>query len=83
MNAYGVVFPDFPGLTTVGDNYHLAHEALAFHVEGLSEDGNKLPEPRTLAEIKVGWEDWSEWEGNDYIVASITLLPPYGTQKIL
>jgi predicted RNase H-like HicB family nuclease len=86
-NNYGVVFPDFPGLTTVGDSYEeavqLAHEALAGHTSVMKAAGEKLPEPRTLAQIKDTWEDWNEWKGSDYFVAGIALLPPYGTQKVL
>ncbi len=52
--AYGVSFPDFPGCTTVADNLDAAvakaAEVLAFHVEGLAEDG-PVPEPRSLAEL--------------------------------
>ncbi|HME69101.1 MAG TPA: type II toxin-antitoxin system HicB family antitoxin [Myxococcota bacterium] len=46
---YGVSFPDFPGCVTAGrtleEARRLAAEALAFHVEGMLEDGAKLPEP--------------------------------------
>jgi predicted RNase H-like HicB family nuclease len=52
--AYGVSFPDFPGCTTVADNLDAAvakaAEVLAFHVEGLAEDG-PVPGPRSLAEL--------------------------------
>jgi len=86
-NIYGVVFPDFPGLTTVGNSYEeavqLAHEALAFHTKALISDGEKLPRPRSLKEIKTTWEDWKDWENSDYFAANIALLPSYGTQKIL
>src|SRR6266702_8757706 len=40
---YGVSFPDFPGLITAGatldEALALAEEALAFHLDGLTEDG--------------------------------------------
>ena len=49
---YGVSFPDFPGCITAGrtleEARRMAAEALAFHVEGLLEDGETLPEPPTL-----------------------------------
>jgi len=45
---YGVSFPDFPGVATAGtsldDAQTMAEEALAFHVDGLVEDGEALPE---------------------------------------
>ncbi|MDX8501934.1 type II toxin-antitoxin system HicB family antitoxin [Mesorhizobium sp. VK4C] len=50
---FGVSFPDFPGVVTAGPTVaeacELAEQALAFHVEGLLEDGEPVPEP-TLAE---------------------------------
>ncbi len=52
---YGVSFPDFPGLVTAGtslDDAHLmAEEALSFHIEGLVEDGEAIPEPSGLEQI--------------------------------
>ncbi len=49
---FGVDFPDFPGCVTVGPTLDaaLAHagEALAFHVEGMAEDGEALPAPSEL-----------------------------------
>jgi DNA end-binding protein Ku len=52
--AYGVSFPDFPGCTTVADDLDSAvakaGEVLAFHAEGLAEDG-PLPRPRSLSEL--------------------------------
>jgi predicted RNase H-like HicB family nuclease len=53
--AFGVSFPDFPGATTVGRSIDealaKAVEALAFHIEGLAEDGD-VPEARTLSQLK-------------------------------
>lgn len=53
--VYGVSFPDFPGCTTVADNLDRAvskaAEVLAFHAEGLAEDG-ALPSPRSLSELE-------------------------------
>jgi predicted RNase H-like HicB family nuclease len=52
--AFGVSFPDFPGCTTVADSYESAvakaAEVLAFHVEGLAEDGD-VPRVRTFVEL--------------------------------
>lgn len=49
---YGVSFPDFPGIATAGtsldDARAMAEEALAFHIEGLVEDGEAIPEPSSL-----------------------------------
>lgn len=52
---YGVSFPDFPGCVTAGVDLDaargMAEEALAFHVEGLAEEGEPLPEPSTLEAV--------------------------------
>ncbi|MER8410665.1 type II toxin-antitoxin system HicB family antitoxin [Mesorhizobium sp. M0618] len=52
---FGVSFPDFPGVVTAGkdldDARVMAEEALAFHIEGLVEDGEAIPEPSSLAEV--------------------------------
>ena len=52
---YGVSFPDFPGVVTAGsdldDARRMAEEALAFHVEGMVEDGEAIPEPSSLEAV--------------------------------
>ncbi len=52
---FGVSFPDFPGVATAGtsldDARAMAEEALAFHIDGLIEDGAAIPEPSSLEEI--------------------------------
>ena len=52
---YGVSFPDFPGCVTAGGDLDaargMAEEALAFHVDGLTEDGEALPEPSSLEAV--------------------------------
>lgn len=52
---YGVSFPDFPGCITAGSDIEevrrMAQEALAFHIEGMIEDGDALPEPSSFEVI--------------------------------
>jgi predicted RNase H-like HicB family nuclease len=52
---FGVSFPDFPGCITAGKTLdearRMAAEALAFHIKGLSEDGEVMPEPSKLDNI--------------------------------
>ena len=52
---YGVSFLDLPGVISAGRTLDearaMAAEALAFHLEGLAEDGEAVPEPSTLEEI--------------------------------
>ena len=49
---YGVSFPDFPGCITAGKTLEEAHqmaaEALALHIQGMIEDGERIPAPSTL-----------------------------------
>lgn len=75
-NSVGVVFPDLPGLTSVGDNYadavRNAHEALSLYADG----EKRMPAPRTLEQIKSEWADWGEWEKEyEFTVGLVDLLP--------
>jgi predicted RNase H-like HicB family nuclease len=53
---YGVDFPDFPGCIAVGSTLDearmMAAEALDFHVDGMIEDGDAIPEPSSLEAVK-------------------------------
>ena len=52
---YGVSFPDFPGCITAGitleEARRMAVEALAFHIEGITEDGEAIPQPSSLDQL--------------------------------
>jgi predicted RNase H-like HicB family nuclease len=52
---YGVSFPDFPGCITAGSTLEearsMAAEALSFHIAGIRQDGEFLPEPSTLDDL--------------------------------
>jgi predicted RNase H-like HicB family nuclease len=54
---YGVSFPDFPGCVTAGSSLEearsLAAEVLAFHVAGMREDGDTIPKPSTLDDLRA------------------------------
>jgi predicted RNase H-like HicB family nuclease len=49
---FGVSFPDFPGVITAAGSLEeargMAEEALAFHIEGMTADGDPIPEPSSL-----------------------------------
>ena len=53
---FGVHFPDFPGCVAVGDTEDealaSARQALAFHVDGMREDGEAIPAATSLEEIR-------------------------------
>ncbi|HEX4113906.1 MAG TPA: type II toxin-antitoxin system HicB family antitoxin [Stellaceae bacterium] len=50
--GFSVYFPDLPGLASAGRTVQeaalKAEEALQFHLGGMLEDGEKLPEPSNL-----------------------------------
>ena len=52
---YSVSFPDFPGVITAGSTLDeardMATEALAFHLEGMAEDGEAVSEPSSLEAV--------------------------------
>jgi len=49
---HGVDFPDFPGCVTAGrtldEARRMATEALAFHVDGMRQDGEPVPPPASM-----------------------------------
>ena len=75
--GYGVSFPDFPGCVSVGDSVDdaVCHggEALAFHVEGLVDDREPIPPPRSIDAIKADPEltDWRH--GADIVLIPLLL----------
>jgi len=54
---YGVSFPDFPGCITAGSTLQEAHEmaqeALHFHMAGMLKDGERIPEPSSIEQIRL------------------------------
>ncbi len=55
--AYGVSWPDFPGLASGGASIDEAiargREGLAAHIEALQEDGAEIPTPRGLDALRA------------------------------
>jgi predicted RNase H-like HicB family nuclease len=53
---YGVSFPDFPGCITAGSSLEearrMAVEALSFHIAGMEEDGEPIPQPSMLDDLR-------------------------------
>ena len=47
--SYGAYVPDLPGCIAAGETkdevIKLIHEAIEFHLEGLKENGEPIPEP--------------------------------------
>jgi len=52
--GYGAFVPDLPGCVAVGETIQatekLIKEAIQFHLEGMEEDGVKIPLPTAVAE---------------------------------
>ena len=52
---FGISFPDFPGCVAAGETSRQAYEearaALEFHIAGLLEDGEQLPQPREIEDL--------------------------------
>lgn len=74
---FGVSFPDLPGCITAGATLEearaMAAEALALHLEGLTEDGEAIPEPATIEAIMA------ERENRDAV--AILVDPPKATGR--
>ena len=57
-NGYAAHLPDLPGCIAAADTFeetkNLIEEAANFHVEGMLEDGESIPEPlNTAVEVEV------------------------------
>jgi predicted RNase H-like HicB family nuclease/predicted RNA binding protein YcfA (HicA-like mRNA interferase family) len=54
--AYGISFPDFPGCVaggrTLDEVVRRGTDALAFHIDGMIEEGLDIPEPRSLEAVR-------------------------------
>ena len=54
-NNYGAWVPDLPGCVTTGptveETLSNMREAIEFHLEGMREDGDPIPEPTSVAAI--------------------------------
>ena len=52
--GYGAYAPDLPGCVAAGDTEEevkqLIQEAIAFHIEGLKEEGHPVPPPSSSVE---------------------------------
>lgn len=53
-NSFGAYVPDLPGCVAVAETreeaLRLIQEAIDFHLEGLREDGQPIPEPSSSVE---------------------------------
>jgi predicted RNase H-like HicB family nuclease len=53
--SFGAYVPDLPGCVAVGASREeveaLINEAIEFHIEGMREDGQPIPEPSSSARL--------------------------------
>lgn len=54
-NSWGAYVPDLPGCIAAGESREealaLIREAIEFHIEGLVEQGEPVPEPHSSSEL--------------------------------
>lgn len=54
-SSFGAYVPDLPGCVAVGETRQeveaLIREAIEFHIEGLREEGQPLPEPSSTSQL--------------------------------
>ena len=54
-NSFGAYVPDLPGCIAAGETRAevliLIREAIAFHLEGMKEDGLSIPRPASSSEV--------------------------------
>ena len=55
LEGYGAYVPDMPGCVAAAKTregvVRLIHEAIAFHLQGLREDGKEIPQPHSSIEF--------------------------------
>jgi predicted RNase H-like HicB family nuclease len=82
--VFGASFPDFLGCTTVANGLDAiipkAAEALAFHVEGMAEDGLSLPPVRTLAQLRK--DPVFREDSSGAMIALVPYAPPARAARI-
>ena len=82
-DGWGISFPDLPGCVSNGSTEDEAlargEAALAFHVEGMREDAEALPAPRSVAAIMAD-PSLSEWR-DGALIAYVPLLLDLGSPR--
>jgi predicted RNase H-like HicB family nuclease/Arc/MetJ family transcription regulator len=82
--VFGASFPDFLGCITVADSLDAivpkAAEVLAFHIEGMIEDGLPLPPVRTLAQLRKDRAFRTDSAGA--LIALVPYAPPARAARI-
>ena len=78
--VYGVIVPDLLGCVSVGNSYQDAFnnikDAIALHLEYLTQDGDPIPTPKTIDD----YINQADYQGMQWAVLDIDLTP-YCTQN--
>lgn len=83
--SYGISFPDFPGCISGGDDLDetlvMGTEALNMHIASMLEDGDMIPVPRGLDDLRADPEFTVDFEGA--VVATVPVfVPGRKTQRV-
>ncbi len=83
--AFGISFPDFPGLasggTTLDEAFARGREGLATHIEALLEDGEEIRAPRGIAALKAD-PDLAEDFADAVLVAALDVELPTRSVRV-
>ena len=81
--GFGISFPDFPGCisegATIDEAVRCGATALAFHIEGMIQDGETIPAPRSLEEIERD-PSLAEWR-EGAVICSVPAVIDKGAQR--
>lgn len=82
-HAFGVVVPDIPGCFSAGDSFEQAlvnaREAIEFHLEGLCEDGQPIPQANPV-QAHYSNPDFAGWV---WALVEVDITPYLGkSQKV-
>lgn len=76
--SYGISFPDFPGCISGGDTLDAAlasgAEALNAHIAWMQAEGDPIPAPRAMDELRADPEYVEDFEGA--IIATVPAFVP-------
>jgi len=81
-DTFGIWFPDFPGCVSAGETLeevmNNGRDVLAFHVEGMREDGEDIPAP-TKPDFFIQSSDFSI--GANQFLVSVPLVSALGKSE--
>ncbi|ADG07330.1 type II toxin-antitoxin system HicB family antitoxin [Kyrpidia tusciae] len=74
----GVTFPDLPGCVSHGDDedhaYQMAQEALGLHLYEMEKDGDEIPEPTPVKDLRLE-EYLEDGEKGVVVLVSVSMGP--------